>query len=222
MDTHNLTIIQETFQQCFRDIAVFERFGADGQFFEVNDFKKGNKRWLVIAAGIEDAEANEFFQGNPKRAKKSLLPLKFRDRCRISLLFLIRSFDEDPKYVNQTLLISPFAANRRIPYVEIRTAYIRIYDIPKNDNRLLNLRWEWDTKSAVQDPLEKWLICWKAECGFNPAHPPSHLHVNSEECNSDGNKAIRPGDLEKEFRLALGRPNPLAFLLSIGAWFRRL
>ena len=106
--------------------------------------------------------------------------------------------------------------------MEIRIAYIRIYDIPENDNRLLNLRWEWDVQPAVQDPFEKWLKCWKSDCGFNPAHPPSHLHLNSEVFSSGGNKAIRPGDLERELRLAIGRPNPLAFLLSIGAWFRGL
>jgi hypothetical protein len=219
---HQLVAIQNAFQQCFRDIAVFERFRSDGQFFEVNDFQKENKRWLVIAAGIEKTEAVELFRGNPKRAQRSLIPLKYRDRCRISLLFLIRPFNEDPKYENQTVLVSPFAPDRGIPYVEIRIAYIRIYDIPENDNRLLNLRWEWDALSALKDPIEKWLKSWMSDCGFNPAHPPSHLHLNSEEFSSSGKGAVRTGDFERELRLAIGRPNPLAFLLSVGAWFRGL
>lgn len=219
---YKLTEIQKTFQQCLRDIAVFERFNSDGQFFESNDFQKKNKRWLVVAAGLEESEADELFSGNPKRAQKSLAPLRYRNACKISLLFIIRPYEEDLRDLKQTLFVSPFAANRGIPYVEILLGYIRIFDIPENNCRLSNLRWEWDAQSSLKEPIERWINCWKSECGFNPAHPPSHLHLNSEVFVSGRGKTIRASDLEGELRLAIGRPNPLAFLLSFAAWVRRL
>lgn len=222
MTAHDLSIIQRAFQECLRDIAVLERFDHDGHFFEVNDVQKENRRWLVIAAGVDQADAEELFAGNPKRAEKSLTPLRYRSTCRISLLFVLRSFDKEPMYSNQTLLVSPFAPTRGSPWVEIRKGYIRVFDIPENKNRLLNLRWEWEVVEALQNPLEKWLCSWTGDCGFNPGHPPSHLHLNSEVFERDGDVIRRPGDLVDELRLAVGRPNPLAFLLSLAVWLRKL
>jgi hypothetical protein len=218
MGAHDLVTIQRTFEQCFKDIAVFERYDMDGQFFEVNDVQKDNGRWLVIAAGLSEAEAKDFFAGNPARAQKSLVPLRYRSRCKISLLFVLRPFEENPKYPNQTILVSPFAPTKRIPWIEIRQAYMRILDIPDNDIQLSSVRWEWDAVPAVRDPDEKWLRSWKYDCGFNPAHPPSHLHLNSRALVPGS--ITRPGDLKNELRIAIGRPNPLAFILSIAAWFR--
>lgn len=217
MSISDLVGIQRTFTKCLKDIAVFERFHSDGQFFEVNDIQKENKRWLVVAAGIGEDETRDLFHENHKRAQKSLIPLLYKSTCRISFLFVLRPFDQDPMYSNQALLISPFAPTSGIPWVEIRNGYIKILNIPDNDNRLVNLRWEWDVIPALQYPYERWLRFWKDNCGFNPAHPPSHLHLNSDVISSR-----RSGELENELRLALGRPNPLAFLLSIAVWLRRL
>ena len=218
MSAYDLVVIQRTFQQCFKDIAVFERSDTDGQFFEVNDIQKDNKRWLVIAAGLDQAEAEDFFVGNSNRAEKSLVPLRYKLICKISLLFVLRPFEQDPMFCNQTILVSPFAPTKGIPWIEIREAYVRIRDIPDNSSQLANLRWEWDSVPAIQDPVEKWLRSWKYDCGFNPAHPPSHLHLNSE--NFVPGSTRRPGDLQNELRIAIGRPNPLAFLISIAVWFR--
>jgi hypothetical protein len=218
MGVHDLTTIQKVFQQCFTDIAVFERSDTDGRFFEVNDIQKDNKRWLVIAAGLSQVEAESFFVGDTTRARKSLVPLRYKTSCEISLLFVLRPFEEEPKYLNQTILVSPFAPTKGIAWIEIRQAFLRILKIPDNDACLSSLRWEWDPVPAIRDPDEKWLRSWKSDCGFNPAHPPSHLHLNSKPL--DPWVKIRPGDLKNELRIAIGRPNPLAFLCSIAVWFR--
>lgn len=218
MSAHDLATIQRTFQQCFKDIAIFERSDTDGQFFEVNDIQKDNRRWLVIAAGLNQAEAEDFFAGNPTRVQKSLVPLRYKSSCEISFLFVLRPSDQDPMYSNQTILVSPFAPTQRIPWIEIRQAYVRILNIPDNETQLSSLRWEWDPVPAIRDPDEKWLRSWKYDCGFNPAHPPSHLHLNSKVLVPGSIR--RPGDLYNELRIAIGRPNPLAFIFSIAVWLR--
>ena len=220
MSAYNLVNIQKTFQQCFKDVAVFERSDTDGRFIEVDDIHKENKHWVVIAAGLSQSEAEEFFAGNRTKAERSLIPLRYKSTCRISLLFVLRPFEQDPMYVNQTILVSPFAITRGIPWIELRHAYVRILEIPENDANLSSLRWEWDPVPSIRDPDEKWLRPWKHDCGFNPAHPPSHLHVNSIPLAQAS--LMRPGDSPNELRMAIGRPNPLALILSIAAWFRGL
>lgn len=222
MTAHELTTIQRTFQQCLKDISIFGRFDTDGQFFEVNDIQKENRRWLVIAAGIEEAEADQLFSGYQRRAQDSLIPLKYRSTCRVCLLFILRPFDQELRYQKQTTLVSPFCSSRGIPWVEIRQAYVRIFDIPNNANKLQNIRWEWEIGPALQSPLEKNLQPWKDNCGFNPAHPPSHLHLNSIVYETNAHLKRETSDPETELRLAIGRPNPLAFLLSIAVWLQRL
>lgn len=220
MGLHNLVTIQRTFQQCFKDIAVFERSDTDGQFIEVDDIHKENRHWVVLAAGLDQTEAGNFFAGNRTKAERSLIPLRYKLTCKISLLFVLRPFEQDPMFTNQTILVSPFALTKGIPWIEIRQAYVRILDIPENDMKLSNLRWEWDPVPATSDPDEKWLRSWKYECGFNPAHPPSHLHLNSKPLAVGS--MMRPGDSPNELRMAIGRPNPLALIFSIAVWLRGL
>ncbi|MFQ5640353.1 MAG: hypothetical protein ACE5IR_20430 [bacterium] len=170
MRGHELGIIQKTFVQCFKDIAVLERFDSDGQYFETNDIHKERKRWLVIAAGVNDSEAKELFSAIPKRAEKALIPLNYRSVCKISILFVLRPYKNDLKQVPQSTLVAPFAPKKGIPLIEIRQSYVRILNFPDNKNKLNNVRWEWDLVSSFDYPTEKWLRKWKDDCGFNPAH----------------------------------------------------
>ena len=224
MSVNDFGILQRTFIKCFKDIALFERIESDGRFFESNDIHKENKRWLVIASGISKTETKEFFRGNLNRSEKALEPLKFRMNCIFSFLFVLRPYNEEIDISNttETDYIAPFAPNQGISYVLIRNGYIRISDFPENNNSIKNLRWEWDIRKALENPNEKWLNYWKSECGFNPAHPPSHLHINSEYSFSIDRTKQRAIESDIEFRLAVGKPNPLAIILSIATWLRKL
>lgn len=222
MTGRQLGIIQSSFIQCFKNIAVFKRSESDGQYFEANDIQKEKRRWLVVAAGVDASEAQKLFSGTPKRAEKALIPLRYKANCKISLLFVLRPFDNDLNSVSESIFVAPFAPRKRIPLVEIRQSYLRVSQIPGNKNQLNNLRWEWDIANALNTPVEKWLRNWNDDCGFNPAHPPSHLHLNSDRYDSSPKKSQRPVDTEIDLRLAIGKPNPLALLLSIATWLRRL
>lgn len=222
MSEYKLSHIQRIFHKCLKDAAVFERSVTDGQFFETNDIEKERKRWLVIAAGIDKREASDLFIGNRGRAERSLTPLTFKDGCKVSILFILRPLEEDLYNSQDGILAVPFASSNKIPWVEMSRSYVRILDIPENNSRLTNVRWEWDIEVSSRDPIEPWLNCWKNDCGFNPAHPPSHLHLNSTVLEDVGYKKRGDGGVNNDLRLAMGNVNPLAFLLSIAMWFRRI
>ncbi|MDA1014040.1 MAG: hypothetical protein O3A00_06255 [Planctomycetota bacterium] len=63
---------------------------------------------------------------------------------------------------------------------------------------------------------------WKDALAFNPAHPPSHLHINQTPL--DEYESLRDAGTHSpaELRLTVGVPNPLALILSVAAWKRRM
>ena len=96
------------------------------------------------------------------------------------------------------------------------------FDLSDGKFGLFNLRWEVDTREAGKPPREHWLRDWKRTLRHNPAHPSSHLHFNTQPKASPVERSRgleEPG--ENDLRLAIGDPNPLAFLLSVAAWVRR-
>lgn len=218
MGSHELITLQAIFTQCFKDIAVFERFSSDGHYFESNDLIKEAKRWLVIAAGINEDDAKKYFNSHPNRFRKAIIPLSYKSLAKISLLFVIKPLSINSKHASSEELVAPFAPNRGIDLIEIRQGFIKVNDIPDNSQNLKSIRIDWELLPSLQEPFEKWLCSWKRECGFNPAHPPSHLHLNPKS-SLGGN---RPGDLVDDLRLYLGKPNPLALILSIANWLRKL
>ena len=83
-----------------------------------------------------------------------------------------------------------------------------------------HLRWDFDPAAAYAAPQEKWLQRWKPIIGFNPAHPPSHLHINQKPLDHFTRSRDAQAYSPDELRLAIGVPNPLAFLMSIAVWLR--
>ncbi len=219
MTANQLSIIQNTFVDCFSDSAVFDRREAEGNYFEADDIRKDNSHWLVIAAGLTDTEARSLFKGNTTRAKRASIPLRFMEKCEISVLFVARPFLGNAMDASSRCFIAPFAPKRGMPWIELRQARVRISSLPPNRNSLQNFRWEYDCRQAKQQPLEGWLHRWNREFGFNPAHSPSHLHINSDELSPD---ETRPGDTIEDLRLAIGNPNPLVLIMSIAVWLRRI
>ncbi|MDM8522858.1 hypothetical protein QUF80_05740 [Desulfococcaceae bacterium HSG8] len=222
MSINDLSLIQDIFCECIRDIAVLERFESDGRFFESDSIRKEKTDWIVIAAGLDESEAKQFFPGNSKRAERSAAPLRYKS-CKISMLFVVKPFDGDMNSISMSsLLITPFAPNKNIPLIRIRNAFLNVYDIPDNKNKLRNFRWEWDTNHSFEEPYEKWLRSWKNEIGFNPAHPPSHFHINSESYKENIEYIKRAGDSIDDLRISVGNPNPLSLILSVAVWLRTL
>jgi len=112
--------------------------------------------------------------------------------------------------------IAHFAPSEEVPLVEIREGFFRIRDLAENKNTVNSLRWELDAVQSRRDPIEPWLRRWALILGYNPAHPPSHLHINSY----DEAEVSMPVDSSSDLRLCVGVVNPLALVLSIGAWLR--
>lgn len=220
MSAHDLQTIQNTFTKCLKDSAVFRRPDSHGNYFEVNNLRKDNKDWLVVAAGIDESEAGDLFQGISKRAEKAVAPLRFGNSCEISILFVARPFSGEIVPNSKSF---PFAVQQGIPWIELREAYIRVWDLPDgNPQKLSNIRWEWDLSGRSDDPYEDWLREWKEEIGFNPSHSPSHLHFNTDRNTQENTSSVRSGDRLDDLRLAVGKPNPLALILSLAVWLRSL
>jgi hypothetical protein len=124
-----------------------------------------------------------------------------------------------------TRFVAHYAPDEKIPFVEIMKGRINLdFDLPENKLGLFNLRWEVDPRESRKEPLDTWLkeSKWWRTLGFNPAHPLSHLHFNSEPKGSPGDRSWGWDEpAENDLRLAIGDPNPLAFLLSVAVWVRR-
>ncbi len=65
--------IQSIFEDCLRETGVFNRDKKNIIESEVVKLKDGD--WLVIAAGIKEAEGKPFFKTQEKRLEKALTPL---------------------------------------------------------------------------------------------------------------------------------------------------
>jgi len=218
MSDQEFILIKNIFMECFNDSLIFKRPDTDGNFFEIGDLRKDQKLWLVLGAGLNESDAQDLFRGHPKKTQNASYPIRFDPDGKISLLFVVRPLEQIPNEDTSLKLIVPFAFNKGIPYLEMRQAHIRVRDLPENSHNLRNLRWEWDIQSSVNQPWERWLRSWQEDIGFNPAHPPSHLHLNTEPPIPDD----RPTDSRSDLRLAIGKPNPLALIFSIAVWLRAI
>ncbi len=222
MTDTKLSAIHRVFSQCFHDTGIFKRDNNQNDFFEITNIKKDNKQWLVIAAGISPQDASNFFAGSKTREENALYPITIRKSCKLSLLFVVRPADNQNSPHSPSLMTLPFSKRNSIPEIEVRKAYIRINDLPDNDKNLSNIRWECEIRESLEEPMESWLREWKNDLGYNPAHPPSHLHLNSDYTNQDQSSNTRKGDLTDNLRLAIGEPNPLALILSLASWIRTI
>lgn len=214
--------IQNLFERCFCEALVFKRQEHGGAFFETEVINKDHKDWLVLAAGLDQKIASRFFSGNPGKIRRASIPIRYKNACEISFLFMMHPLTDSEPKTALLKLITPLSTDSDAPWVEIRQAYFKIDGIPNNEHRLFNLRWEWDTKESQSPPFEKWLTPWKNKLGYNPAHSPSHLHINCADNDVDELRDPRAGDTSHELRLAMGLHNPLALILSFAVWLRTL
>lgn len=222
MNIYKLSIIQETFLKCFSDAALYSRAVIGNNLFEVNNVKKDNKQWLVLAAGLNDCDAELFFKDNPSRALRAKEPLTIqRTSCKMSVLFVLSAFEEDAVVYDKSDRVAPFAPGNGVSFVEIRDARIMVDSIPNNDLGISYIRWDFDLASSFDDPIEKWAYPWRKICGFNPIHAASHFHINYSENEHDEHQR-KSGNSIRDLRIATGMPNPLALILSLSAWLSTL
>jgi len=204
-----------------RDAQVFDRDVASGSLFEVDSLKKEDKRWLALAAGITEEESSTVFPANPSRAERATIPLSVLGGGQVSFYFVLRPTAFPIEGLATFSRTAQFAPREGIPLVEVRDAYFRLSNLPRDDNRLNHLRWELDLTTAHQDPIEEWLRPWMDRIRYNPGHAPSHIHFNAPPLDAEAVGRDRLEHSPSELRLAVGIPNPLALILSIAAWIRQ-
>jgi hypothetical protein len=212
----------EVLERCLADSLVFSRDAPNRSLVETTTTRdaKGSN-WAVIAAGISDQVAADIFGRRSNKADHATIPLQVfgGSGSQASILLQMRPIVASTA-IEDSPSAAPYAAREGIPFVEILKGRINI-DLPHNELGLFNLRWEVDPSRSGRPPLESWLDEWHRSIGYNPAHPPSHLHFNSSSREASADRSRESEPTENDFRLAIGYPNPLAFLLSAAAWLRR-
>ncbi len=201
--------IPEIFERCLR-ASGFERHDTDGVLVERELLNEKGESWVIVAAGILKKEADRMFKGNKTRAERAQIPLKVMDKGEANLLFVMRPIGE----IDFSKPATAFAPGDDIPFVELKTGYFRIQNLPDNHEKLDTLRWEWDNEQSRKPPSESWLKEWKDVLAYNPAHPPSHLHINPPK------ESPRKAYTDAQLRLAVGIPNPISFILSLSVWLK--
>ena len=213
-----LEAIQRNFDFCLRAASVFERDAPGNQLFEAETLTIAGQKWLVLAAGLDESVAAKKFPAHSSRAERATIPLRTTRGAQASLLFIVRPSEFPIRGDNSPLNhVTWFAPSETVPLIEVREAFFRIQDLPENANRIQSLRWEVDTVSARETPLEDWLRVPARLLGHNPAHCPSHLHINSP---LQEDQHGRPMESRADLRFGCGPANPLAVILSIAAWLR--
>ncbi len=212
--------LAEIVEGCLRATSVFDRDVAGASLFESDELRKENKQWLVVAAGINRALAHDVFPVHNQKAERATTPVRLLGGGEMSFLFLLRPADFPLGGVEALRQVVDFAPRRGIPLVEIREASWRISIDWDNDHRLENLLWEFDLARSRGTPMEARLRDWRDVLGFNPAHPPSHLHINGAAANDIDSRG-RASHPMTDLRLAVGMPNPLALFLSLAAWIAK-
>lgn len=211
--------VAELLEACFRDAGVFSSQSGGTGLIETDVHTVERTRWLVACAGIGEKNAADYFPGQPKKRARAVNPLRTGDSGHLSFLFIVRPYDPG----EGTALppgVTTFAPGIDIPYVEYRTgSFFRASDLDGGEIGVRHFRWEFDLVSARSEPRETWLRNWSRILGHNPAHPPSHLHVNSPPFEEDDGKR-RVDHSADDLRLAVSPPNPLALVLSFAAWQR--
>jgi hypothetical protein len=208
-------LIQSHFELCLRDAGVFERSVEGSQLFDVNVVRRSDMNWLVIAAGISDAESQEWFSEKTKRERASI-PLQVIPNGQASLLLMIRPWEPDTP-IAPGKFVTDFTSD--VKKVELHSGYLRVDGLASP--AVEQVRWELDPVEGHKTPLEPWLRPWSERLGCNPAHAPSHWHINSPPIEEVGRRKRRRVVKPPELRLATGLPNPLLLVLSLANWLRQ-
>ena|SRR5438128_798226 len=214
--------IANTFVGCFQDAGVFER-SSGGTIIETDVVRKDNKKWLVVAAGIDHGAAQDLFPHNSKRAERASEPVTIIPDGQLSLLLVLRPVSLPFQKTADLDNVTTFSPGQGVPFVQMRQGcFVRMWDIRDSKSKIHSLRWELDNIQALQDPHEGWLTEWRRYLNFNPAHPASHLHINAVPFVPNAEENERIEHSAEELRLGIGLPNPLGLTLSLASWLRAI
>ncbi|MGP0067872.1 MAG: hypothetical protein ACLQGP_30290 [Isosphaeraceae bacterium] len=221
---YRLSQMVEILNLCLHRAEVFSRDVPNKSLIERTEIEeKDGSRWAILAAGLSDEVAERYFKPGSERVGHATIPLRVSGGGHAEILMQMRPIEWPNPCPGSTRFVAHYAPGEKIPFVEIAKGRISLdFDIPDGKFGLFNLRWEVDAREAGKPPLEDWLRSWWRTLEYNPAHPSSHLHLNSRPKASavERSRGLEdPG--ENDLRLAIGDPNPLAFLLSVAAWVRR-
>jgi hypothetical protein len=207
--------IRDHIEHCFLDACVFERTVEGAQLFDVDIITKGNAKWLVIAAGITDSEFDKYLI-NERTRDRAKTPIQIQPTGELKALLIIRPVNEATN-VASSAFVDKFSSD--VGAVELyQGCYIRVDGL--QNPAIHQIRWELDLVDGHKPPKESWLRPWATLVGCNPAHAPSHWHINSPPIEMAGRRGKRHSITPPELRLATGTPNPLLFLLSLSNWLR--
>jgi hypothetical protein len=207
--------IRSHLEGCLREAGVFERAVEGAQLFDVDIVEKEKVRWLAIGAGISESESIDYFRDAHKR-ERATIPIQVTPHGHMSILLVVRAADPDLQSAPGKYVV-PFSTD--VEWVELRQGcYVRVDDLENPAVR--QVRWELDPVTGHQPPQEQWLRPWARIVGCNPAHAPSHWHLNSPPIERPGRRGARRAITPPELRLATGLPSPLLLLLSLGNWLR--
>ncbi len=207
--------IQSHVEGCLQQAGVFERTVDGLQLFEVEIVERANAKWLVLAAGITESESWEYFPDEHKR-EHAVVPMQVSPCGQASLLLIVRPQESAASLVPGKY-VTDFSTD--VGWVEMRQGcYLRVDGLERP--AVQQVRWELDPVEGFKPPKETWLRPWASLIGCNPAHAPSHWHINSPPIEEPGPRHRRRVITPPELRLATGLPNPLLLILSLANWLR--
>ena len=208
--------MQRHLEGCLLQSSVFERTIEGAQLFDVDMVDKAGVKWLVIAAGISDVEARSYIQSHHR--ERATVPMQLTPQGQASILLIIRPWPPSTPY-DDTKYITYFSVD--VGVIELyQGSYVRIDNIESPAIR--QIRWELDAVAGHRPAIEPWLRGWECVVRCNPAHAPSHWHINSPPIVQLGRRDQHRTIVPPELRIATGLPNPLLLLLSIANWLRSL
>ncbi|HVA49460.1 MAG TPA: hypothetical protein VNH11_24045 [Pirellulales bacterium] len=206
--------IQRHLEDCLLQAGVFQRTVEGAQLFDVEIINRAGAKWLVIAAGIAEAESRDLIQRH--RRDRATIPIQISPRGQASILLVTRPYATAAP-AGGGRFVTDFSTD--VGTIELyQRCYIRIDDLESPAIR--QIRWELDPVEGYKPPIEPWLQQWEKIVGCYPAHAPSHWHINSPPMEEPGRRGQRRVIIPPELRIATGLPNPLLLLLSIANWLR--
>jgi hypothetical protein len=216
-----LSRISTLFEACLKDTGVFNRDVDSGGLLEAEILHRGQTNWLAIAAGIDTTLAHQIFPNNSKKAERAITPIRICSSSdELSFLFVLRPIRFPLDNIENLRNAAEFAPGMNYPLVELSEAFWCVSLNEQNENRIHKLLWEFDLSRSLNEPMESHLSNWKRKIGWNPAHSPSHLHINSPKQATLDDRGIGSRAYE-DLRLAVGMPNPLALFISFAAWLSK-
>jgi hypothetical protein len=101
--------------------------------------------------------------------------MQITPRGQASILLVVRPYPANAPW-ERGKFVTEFSLD--VGAIELyQGSYIRIDDIESPAIR--QIRWELNPVEGYKTPVEPWLYPWAKIVGCNPAHAPSHWHINS-------------------------------------------